>query len=224
MNLLSCKNVSKYFLIRDQVLAPLKNIHFFIPEGRKTVITGKSGAGKSVLLMLLSGLDHPNFGDIFFQGQALSGMSAGELNRMRAVSIGIIFQKHNLIPSWTVQENILAALISHHNPASWGKERIHGLLNEMGLIERLNHLPHQLSMGERQRVAIARVLVRQPRLILADEPTGDVDPDTAEGINRLLIETAERSHAALLVATHGIFSADGIDTMYELNDGRLTAC
>ncbi len=220
MMLLQCQNVSKSFRIQNERITPLKEISFSVEAGEKVVINGESGAGKSLLLSLVSGLDRPSSGKIWIRGNLLSQLSSEQLTRLRRFDIGIIFQNHNLIPSWTLLENVEAALIQKLDRTT-RRDLASQMLSKLGLGHRLNHLPHQASIGEQQRVAIARTLVRKPRLILADEPAGDVDPDTGMVIVNLLYQAVQDNQSGLLITTHGHFSSEMADKAYTLRDGKL---
>jgi putative ABC transport system ATP-binding protein len=219
--LLICQNVTKSFQTHEGSVTPLDGMTFSVQSGEKVVITGKSGVGKSVLLSLLCGLDSPSSGEISYGGESTARFSAAEWNRLRLSEIGIVFQNHNLIASWTVIENVEASLIHESDSQKMKRRRAQEILSRLGLGRRLHHLPHQLSMGEQQRVAIARTLIRHPKLILADEPTGDVDSGTGHEIMNLLFQAVEDNNAALIVATHGHFTLDDMDRIYVLECGRL---
>jgi putative ABC transport system ATP-binding protein len=223
MDLLNCKNVAKSFTIHNELITPLTDISFTIHEREKIVITGKSGAGKSVLLSLLCGLDRPSSGEIYYRDAPFSQMSLSQLDQLRYSDIGIIFQNHNLVSSWTVLENVEAALVQTVLSKKIRHEQAKALLSNLGMEQRLHHLPHHLSMGEQQRVAIARTIIRCPRLILADEPTGDVDPETAREIIRLLYQAVDKENCTLLIATHGNFPLDDADRVFVLEKGKLNS-
>jgi putative ABC transport system ATP-binding protein len=175
-----------------------------------------------VLLSLLCGLDHLTRGDIFFDGNWFSSCTQSQLGYLRRTQIGIIFQNLNLIPSWTAIENVAAALEDTVPSSKIRYSRAHTLLEEMGLADRLDHLPIELSMGEQQRVAIARTLIREPKLILADEPTGDLDAATANQILYLLRSYLKKTNSTLLVATHGIYPDMKCDRILNINHGTLS--
>jgi putative ABC transport system ATP-binding protein len=219
--LLSCRNITKSFRTQEGLVTPLDDVTFSVQAGEKAVITGKSGAGKSVLLSLICGLDDPTSGEIVYRGESASKFSASGWNRLRSSEIGIIFQNHNLIASWTVLENVETSLIDESVPAGQRREKAADMLSRLGLGRRLHHLPHQLSMGEQQRVAVARTLIRNPKLILADEPIGDVDPETGGEIMNLLYQAVEKNGATLIAATHGHFPLDGMDRVYVLEGGQM---
>ena len=219
--LLRCQDVSKTFRASQQKLEVLNNIEFHIYSGETILLFGKSGQGKSVLLSMLCGLDSPTHGDIYFNGVYLSSCTLKQLEIIRRTQIGIVFQNLNLIPSWTAVENVEAALEDILASPKTKRKCAQALLEEMGLADRLNHLPNELSMGEQQRVAIARTLIREPKLILADEPTGDLDAETAEQIVYLLRSYIQKTNAALFVATHGCFPDMHFDRTLILNNGTL---
>jgi ABC-type lipoprotein export system ATPase subunit len=219
--LLECRELTKSFRTREGAFMPLDGVTFSVQAGEKVVITGKSGAGKSVLLSLLCGLDDASSGEIVYRGEAVNRFSALAWNRLRSSEIGIVFQNHNLIASWTVLENVEASLIHESGAPGQKRERSADILSRLGLGRRLNHLPHQLSMGEQQRTAVARTLIRDPKLILADEPIGDVDPETGLEIMNLLYQAVDEKGATLIAATHGHFPLDGMDRVYVLKDGKI---
>jgi putative ABC transport system ATP-binding protein len=220
--LLRCQDVSKSFQTSQKRLDVLNNIEFHICSGETILLFGKSGQGKSVLLSMLCGLDDPTSGNIYFDGVWLRSCTQKQLESIRRTHIGIIFQNLNLIPSWTAVENVEAGLEDILTSPKTKHTCAQALLEEMGLADRLNHLPGELSMGEQQRVTIARTLIREPKLILADEPTGDLDAETAEQIVHLLRSYVQKSNATLLVATHGSFPDIHFDRTLILNNGTLS--
>jgi len=186
------------------------------------LLFGKSGQGKSVLLSMLCGLDDPTSGNIYFDGVWLRSCTPKQLESIRRTHIGIIFQNLNLIPSWTALENVEAALEDIVSSPKTKRTLAQTLLEEIGLADRMDHIPGELSMGEQQRVAIARTLIREPKLTLADEPTGDLDAETAEQIVHLLRSYIEKTNAALFVATHGSFPDIHFDRTLILNNGIVS--
>ncbi|MHB9023561.1 MAG: ABC transporter ATP-binding protein [Armatimonadota bacterium] len=221
--LLECRGVTKSFSIKRKTFPILTGVSFVAQPGEVVVITGKSGAGKSTLLSLLGGLDRPTSGSIVFAGRALETLSGEALAQLRREQLGIIFQNFNLLPSWTTFENVEAALLHSSLPPSERRAKVRALLNELGLGERLDNLPAELSVGQQQRVAVARTLVNGPTLILADEPTGDVDPETAQEILARLLAAVRERGAILVVATHGGFPLEHADRVLLLQDGTLQA-
>jgi putative ABC transport system ATP-binding protein len=219
--LLRCQGVSKTFQTGQGRIEIFNNVDFHICPGESILLFGKNGQGKSVLLSLLCGLDSPTQGDIYFDGMWFRSCSRKRLEAIRRTHIGIIFQNLNLIPSWTAIENVEAALEDILPSSKTKRNRAQAILEEMGLSDRVHHLPGELSMGEQQRVAIARTLIRAPKMILADEPTGDLDTATAEQILQLLHMHVQKTQATLLVATHGSFPKTHFDRTFNLNHGVL---
>ena len=218
---IECRAVTKSFHNPSDCHV-LRGIDLQIEQGETVVITGKSGQGKSVLLSLLAGLDLPTSGEILIDGSSQLALTIAQRAKIRQTDIGIVFQNFNLIPVWTVAENVMAGLECLNLTRSQKKEKTIQILQELGLQDRLQHLPGALSMGEKQRVAIARALVRQPSILLADEPTGDVDPETAQTIVEMLHRTVVEQQVALVVASHGPFPLKIADHVYALNDGVLS--
>ncbi|MBI3946531.1 MAG: ATP-binding cassette domain-containing protein [Armatimonadetes bacterium] len=219
--LLQCRGLRKCFITRGREVCVLGSVDLAVRAGEVVVIRGRSGAGKSTLLGLLGGLERPTSGSVLLGSERLEALSASALASLRRRRIGIIFQSHNLLPSWTARENVEAALMHAGVPAGARRARAAGLLKALGLEDRLGYLPAELSVGQQQRVAIARALVNEPSVILADEPTGDVDPETAAEIVSLLTAPVHERGVALVVATHGAFPLDGADRVCHLEGGRL---
>jgi putative ABC transport system ATP-binding protein len=220
--LLECRDLEKTFQVREREIAVLNGVGFAVKPGEIITITGRSGEGKSVLLWLLSGLDRPDSGQVVFKGRSLAGLSNRELARLRRDEIGIIFQNFNLVASWTAVENVESAMRHNGMSRQERRQKATAALAEIGLGDRLDNLPAELSIGQQQRVAIARTLVNGPTLILADEPTGDVDPETAREILDLLLAPVREKGATLIVATHGNFPLGEAHRVLVLKDGRLT--
>ncbi|MDD3149072.1 MAG: ABC transporter ATP-binding protein [Candidatus Riflebacteria bacterium] len=219
--LLKVENLKKAFNTRGITTRVLDDVTFSVETGEIFLITGRSGTGKSTLLGLLAGLDQASSGTIDFQGREITGMSLSELADLRAATIGMIFQSFNLIPSWTALENVEAVLMHRGIGREERRTRSAQLLGELGLKDRLHNLPAELSVGQQQRVAIARTLVNEPALILADEPTGDVDPETAADIMGLLLPRIKSGKTTMIVASHGLFDPGFADRVACLKDGRL---
>lgn len=222
--LLACYQVAKsYTGRRGQDIPILRAIDLVVHPGEIVVITGRSGTGKSTLLSLLGGLDRPTSGSIQFAGQALQMLGNEALAELRRTQIGIIFQNFNLLPSWTAFENVEAALLHTGMPPAERARQVRALLEELGLGAQLDNLPAEMSMGQQQRVAIARTLINAPSLILADEPTGDVDPETAAQIIDYLTAPVKARGATLVITTHGHFPLEIADQVLLLKDGTLNA-
>ncbi|MBI3910148.1 MAG: ABC transporter ATP-binding protein [Armatimonadetes bacterium] len=219
--LLECRDLRKTFVVKRQEICVLESITFSVNRGEIVVLTGKSGAGKSTLLGILAGLDRPTSGSAIFEGRPLESMTNEALAWLRRRDIGIVFQSFNLLPSWTAFENVEAALMHTGLSKSARRQKVVALLEALGLGARLDNLPAELSVGEQQRVAVARTLIHAPKLLLADEPTGDVDPETAQEIIARLVAPVKETGATLIVATHGIFPQEIADTVFQMKDGRL---
>jgi len=218
---LECNSLIKEFTVGGKTIAVLNGINFSINRGESVVIRGRSGAGKSILLWLLCGLEQPTSGEILFEGQSLNSLSNSQLASLRHNKIGIIFQNFNLIASWTALENVESALLHSDHTKKAKLKKAAEILTELGLEQRLNNLPAELSIGEQQRVAVARTLINEPSLILADEPTGDVDPETAKEIIQMLKQPVKERGASLLVTTHGNFPLKEADRILSLENGLI---
>ncbi|MCK9456739.1 MAG: ABC transporter ATP-binding protein [Candidatus Riflebacteria bacterium] len=221
MFVLNVENLSKSFDVRGNQLKIFSDISFAVKPGEVLLISGRSGVGKSTLLGILSGLDRANSGKIFFKDKDLTAMTLNELAELRAKHIGMIFQSFNLIQTWTALENVEAVLMHRGIDAAERRKRATEILEELGLGERLANLPAELSVGQQQRVAIARTMVHRPDLILADEPTGDVDEETASEIMTLLMERVKKDKISMIAASHGAFNKKYADRELLLKDGKI---
>jgi len=202
-------------------LTVISNTNFKIFPGETVAITGQSGSGKSTLMALLAGLDTPDTGSITLKEQNLNEMNQDQLARFRANHIGVVFQQFHLMPHLTATENIMLPLEILKYPPKEIHTRTHQVLEQVGLTQRKNHLPAQLSGGECQRVAIARALVVQPALLLADEPTGNLDTRTGEQVADLLFDLVTSSGMTLIVVTHNMALANRCQRCLELKKGKL---
>ena len=220
--LLKVENLARTYMTRGNETKVFSNVSFSVSPGELLLINGRSGTGKSTLLGLLGGLDRPTTGKILFQEREITAMSLSELAELRALSIGMIFQSFNLIPTWTALENVEAVLMHRGIDPEARRTRSVRILEDLGLANRLNNLPAELSVGQQQRVAVARTMVNDPLLILADEPTGDVDPETAAEINNLLLPRVKSGQVAMIVASHGLFDQTLASRVACLKDGSLT--
>jgi ABC-type lipoprotein export system ATPase subunit len=220
--ILTARGVRKSYLIGGRPLEVLRDIDLAVERGEFLALRGASGAGKSTLLHLLGGLDLPSAGDIIFDGENLRGLPARALARLRNRRVGFVFQAYHLLPELSALENVALparmARISSAEAAALGRE----MLQRVGLGERLEHRPYELSGGEQQRVAIARALINQPDLILADEPTGNLDSHTGGEIIQLLCALREERRATLIMATHDANIAARAPRVVELMDGTLS--
>jgi putative ABC transport system ATP-binding protein len=202
-------------------VAALRDVDLTIPRGKVVAIVGPSGSGKSTLLQLLGALDRPTSGQVLCNGRDLAKMSDGELSALRRETIGFIFQQFNLIPTLTAQANVEVALAPAGVRGSARTDRARALLEAVGLAHRADHLPTQLSGGEQQRVAIARALANHPSVLLADEPTGNLDSATGDEILTLLNDLSRRDGHTVIVVTHDPAIADTADVTIRIKDGRV---
>jgi putative ABC transport system ATP-binding protein len=220
---LRIQNLSKSFLEGNQVRQVLTGCSLTIAQGEFVAVVGKSGTGKSTLLNLISGIDRPDEGTISLQGQNLSALNERERTLFRRRYIGFIFQFFNLIPTLTVLENVTLPVELAGTSLSEAQKRAAHLLEEVGLGDRLDTFPDRLSGGEQQRVAIARSLVHDPLLVLADEPTGNLDEETGAQVLSLLTGLTQKIGKNLLMVTHSRDNALHADRMIELRDGRFSS-
>lgn len=220
--LLAAHDVHKTYVIGKRTLEVLRGVTLTIGRGEFLALRGASGAGKSTLLHLLGGLDSPNAGEIWFNGQSLSALSGLNLARWRNKKVGFVFQAYHLFPELDALENVCLPARMARMPASAAEARGRELLARVGLAQRTDHKPYELSGGEQQRVAIARALINSPDLILADEPTGNLDSHTGEEIIELLCALRLEKQTTLLIATHDAKVAARAPKVLELADGRIT--
>jgi putative ABC transport system ATP-binding protein len=198
-----------------------REIDLVIGEGELVALVGPSGSGKTTLLQLLGALDRPTRGRVVFEGRDLASLGDAELAGLRRAAIGFVFQHFNLIPTLTAAQNVEVALAPSGGSAAERRDRVHELLEAVGLSERGEHLPGQLSGGEQQRVAIARALANGPRVILADEPTGNLDTETGEGIMELLATLSETRRQTVVLITHDPAVANRARRVVSMRDGQL---
>jgi putative ABC transport system ATP-binding protein len=199
----------------------VSDLDLTIDRGEFVAIVGPSGSGKTTLLQLLGGLDRPTSGSILFEGRDLAALREGELTRLRLDTIGFVFQQFNLIPTVSAAENVELALAPRRMPSAERAERVSELLSAVGLAARVHHLPSQLSGGEQQRVAIARALANEPRVLLADEPTGNLDSATGKEIVNLLRLLSDDRGQTVVLITHDAGAAAGARRVVRLHDGRI---
>jgi putative ABC transport system ATP-binding protein len=216
-----CRDVRRNLALRGRATPVLAGVDLTVPRGSVTVVTGKSGAGKTTLISILGGLDRPDSGSVVVLGTALERESAQALARKRRSGIGMIFQSFNLMEAWTALENVEVGLWRMGSNVSEARRRASDLLDDLGLGKRRNHFPRELSMGEQQRVAVARTLAAAPDVVLADEPTGCVDTETGARIAELLVSFAREHGRTVVVATHGAFDLGRGDLVYRLESGVM---
>lgn len=220
MNLLEVKGISKTYGRGETAVRALKNVSFSVPKGEFVAIVGESGSGKSTLLNMLGALDTPTAGKVSIDGKDTFSMREKELTIFRRRNIGFIFQAFNLIPELTVEQNIIfPVLLDYQKP---NKSYLEELLTVLNLQERRNHLPSQLSGGQQQRVAIGRALITRPSLILADEPTGNLDSQNSSEVIALLKEASKKYEQTIIMITHNRSIAQTADRVLNVSDGVLT--
>ncbi|VEJ55070.1 lipoprotein-releasing ABC transporter ATP-binding protein LolD [Pragia fontium] len=219
--LLQCVDLCKTYQEGKLKTEVLKNVSFSMMPGELMAIVGSSGSGKSTLLHLLGGLDAPTSGDVIFKQRSLSSMTSSAKAELRNTQLGFIYQFHHLLPDFTALENVAMPLMIGHIKPSEAEDRARAMLAAVGLEKRAVHRPSELSGGERQRVAIARALVNNPALVLADEPTGNLDQRTADSIFELLGDLNRKQGTAFLVVTHDLKLARRLDRQLEMRDGHL---
>lgn len=218
--MMKLQNVCKRFSEGEKIIEILSDANLSIQTGEKIAIIGPSGVGKSTLLSLMAGLDTPDSGEILFQGKHIESMSEEELTELRSRDIGFVFQSFELVPSFTALENVHLPLLIQGNPDLKKAKKI---LKEVGLEEREHHYPQQLSGGEKQRVAIARALIHNPKVIFADEPTGNLDQKTGQQILDLLLKEVSLRGKTLIIITHDPSIVGAMDRVYEMKDRKLLA-
>ncbi len=217
------RDVSKQFSTRGEPLVVLRGVSLELSAGESVAVLGPSGCGKSTLLHIIGTLDSPSGGTVSLHGQDPFALADQELARFRNREIGFVFQDHHLLPQCSVLENVLIPTIAAGSTRPEQIDRARTLLERVGLAERLDHRPAELSGGERQRAAIARSLINSPRLLLADEPTGNLDRRTAESVGDLLLDLQRQEKLILIVVTHSQALAERIGRRAELIEGRLAA-
>lgn len=223
--LLKLENVSKSYLAAEgsAPVPVLSDVSLDVAAGESLSIIGPSGSGKSTLLNIIGTLDHADSGHVWLGGKDLSTLNEQALATLRNREIGFIFQAHHLLPHCTVWENVLVpTLAEKHSPVANGaEERANRLLKRVGLSDRLHHRPGQLSGGERQRVAVVRALINQPKLLLADEPTGALDRASADELARLLTELNREENVTLIIVTHALDLARQTQRVFQIQNGQL---
>lgn len=220
MNLLEINNICKTYGSGETAVHALKKVSFSVPKGEYVAIVGESGSGKSTLLNIIGALDTPTSGKVVIGGKEIFSMNDNRLTVFRRRNIGFIFQAFNLIPELTVEQNIIfPVLLDYQKP---DRKYLEELLTVLNLKERRNHLPSQLSGGQQQRVAIGRALITRPSLILADEPTGNLDTQNSSEVIALLKEASRKYEQTIIMITHNRSIAQSADRILQVSDGVLT--
>lgn len=220
-NIIEIKDLEKTYVSKGESLTVLKDLSFSIEEGTRTAIVGSSGNGKSTLLNIISGIDTATSGFVKVGKYELSKMTEKDLCKYRSEFIGLVFQFHYLLKDFTALENIFLPAYMAGKNKKIAMEKAESLLQDIGLYERKNHLPSELSGGERQRVAVARSLINDPKIILADEPTGNLDPENASMISDLLYGVSEKYSKTLVIVTHDKEVAKKAQIIYRLQDKQI---
>ncbi len=219
--ILQCRQLTKRYKQGELDVEVLKGIDLTIEAGKRVAIMGSSGSGKSTLLHLLGGLEKPTGGEVILDGVNLNTVSASKLSKLRNRSLGFIYQFHHLLGEFTLIENVAMPLLIGGASVTQAKQRAENLLIRVGLGHRLIHKPGELSGGERQRAAVARALVNQPKCVLADEPTGNLDSKTAEQVYQLMLELNQELNVSFLVVTHDPSLASRMDHVLHMADGLV---
>jgi lipoprotein-releasing system ATP-binding protein len=215
------QNVAKEFPTRGEPLVVLRGVSFELAAGGNVAILGPSGSGKSTLLHILGTLDRPTAGTVTLDGSDPFQLGDTDLAAFRNRHIGFVFQDHHLLPQLSVLENVLIPAVAEGRPDTESVARARDLLDRVGLSQRLDHRPAELSGGERQRVGVARALLRRPKLVLADEPTGNLDRSNALAVGALLVDLQKQEQAMLVVVTHSAELAELLQQRFELDEGIL---
>jgi lipoprotein-releasing system ATP-binding protein len=221
--ILSCTDVRKHFVEAGSRLDVLKGVELRVARGETLAIIGESGSGKTTLLQILGGLDLPSSGDIRITGESLARLSDAARGTLRNRALGFVYQFHHLLPEFSALENVAMPLLVRRTPVAEAEREARWLLERVGLGERLSHRPAQLSGGERQRAAVARALVTRPKLVLADEPTGNLDGRNARGVLELMLELNRELGTSLVLVTHSAEIAARMQRVLTLQDGQLVA-
>lgn len=220
-DVLSCAGLTRRFDDAGHVIEVLSDVSLSIERGERVAIVGSSGSGKSTLMHLLGGLDTPSAGTVQVCGHDMTALGDAERGRLRNREIGFVYQFHHLLPEFTALENVAMPLLVRRESVATAKEKARELLEQVGLGHRVTHKPGELSGGERQRAAIARALITRPALIMADEPTGNLDKRNGEQVFDLMIRLNEEHGTSLLVVTHDHDLAERMSRVLQLEDGRL---
>lgn len=218
---LECRGVTREFSEAGSTLQVLRGIDLAVGPAERVAIIGASGSGKTTLLQIMGGLDEPTAGEVYVHGEAMHGTSEARKGELRNRYIGFVYQFHHLLPEFTAEENVAMPLLIRRAPRADALDEARALLGRVGLGERLTHKPGELSGGERQRAAVARALITRPQLVLADEPTGNLDAGNGEHVLGLMLELNEELQTSLVIVTHDHSIAGRMDRILVLEDGLL---
>ncbi len=218
---LSCHDLTRIYRTGPHDVPVFQSLNLQVPAGDQVAIVGTSGAGKSTLLHLMAGLDRPTSGRVEISGQDINALPERERSRVRNEWLGFVFQFHHLLHEFSALENVLMPIRIRRRPGHRDRERAQAILADVGIADRATHKPAELSGGERQRVAIARALINEPRLVLMDEPTGNLDARTSEQIQTLIRSLNETSGSSFVIVTHNDRLAQSMPTRYRLHGGEL---
>ncbi len=218
---LECRNVVREFREGSSMLRVLRGVELAVLPAERVAIIGASGSGKTTLLQIMGGLDEPSSGEVYVHGTAMHGTSEQAKGELRNRYIGFVYQFHHLLPEFTAEENVAMPLLIRREPKPAALDRARALLDRVGLGERLTHKPGELSGGERQRAAVARALIARPQLVLADEPTGNLDAGNGEHVLGLMLELNQELQTSLVIVTHDHSIAQRMDRVLVLEDGVL---
>jgi lipoprotein-releasing system ATP-binding protein len=219
--MIEIRNLQKTFFLNGNKIEVLKGMDLTIADGQSLAVVGVSGAGKSTFLHILGTLDHPTGGEVLFDGVNVFTWPEQKLSAFRNGQIGFVFQFNNLLPEFTALENVMMPALIRRISRNEAKNRAEAILAEVGLSDRTRHKPGELSGGEQQRVALARALVLEPKMLLADEPTGNLDTETGKRIEDTLLSLNQRKGITLIVVTHNASLADRMSERIGLSDGRI---
>ncbi len=220
-NILELKNITRTYKQPDSSLTVLSDLNLTVKKGEVVALVGQSGSGKTTLLQIAGLLDNPTNGEVIISGEDVSAANDKKRTQMRRKNIGFIYQFHHLLPEFSALENVIIPQMIAGVARTSAEEKAKELLTSLGLKDRFSHRPAKLSGGEQQRVAVARALANSPQIILADEPTGNLDPKTADGVFAMFMDMAKRTGQAALVATHNIELAKRMDRIVHLEGGIL---
>ena len=219
--LIEVSGLGKKFTTPGGIIEVLREVNLKIYAGERIAVVGTSGAGKTTLMHIFGGLDHPTTGEVLFEGSSLFALRGADLDNFRNRTVGFVFQFHQLLPEFTALENVMMPLLIGGVARTTAVQKATEILAEVGLEQRLNHKPGALSGGEQQRVAIARALIREPRLLLADEPTGNLDSRISAEIMQLLNRMHQARGLTMVIVTHNISLASSLDRTLHIEDGAL---